>query len=321
MLDTSPAIDTGLNVAFSVNSPPFPRRIATLETLCTAGNNLPRRCAIQGGVSLTEEKPLPITSSADPDFTADQIELFHAVLEHMNERNVPYVVAGASALREHTGIARNTKDLDLFLPADHVDAALQSLQEAGFETEVNDPVWLAKAHRGEYFVDLITGMSNAALTVDQSWIDRGIACEQFGVPVKVLAPEELIASKIFVTRRERFDGADIAHVIYGTKGRIDWDRVLHLMGEHWEMLLWTILLFHYVYPAHGDYVPRRIWDLLLGRLRTQLDRPDTKARFRGSLVDPPMFNIDMVEWGLPNILEEYRKSRLEKLERAEEPAA
>lgn len=270
----------------------------------------------------TEEKPLPVTSSADPDFSPEQIELFHAVLQHLKERDIPFVVAGAASLRQHTGIARNTKDLDLFLPAEHVRAALQSLEEEGFETEVNDPVWLAKAHRGEYFVDLITGMSNAVIMVDQSWIDRGVSCDQFGVEVKVLAPEELIASKLFVTRRERFDGADIVHVIYGTKGKIDWDRVMHLVGEHWEILLWTLILFRYIYPAHSDYVPKPVWDDLLGRLRAELDNPEPKARFRGSLIDPPMFNIDMAEWGLPNILEEYRERRLAQIDlREEEPAA
>ena len=270
----------------------------------------------------TEDSPVPITSSADPDFAPEQIELFHAVLQHLNELGVPYVVAGAAALREHTGIARNTKDLDLFLPAEYVGKALQSLQDEGFETEVKDPVWLAKAHRGEYFVDLITGMSNAVIVVDQSWIDRGVLSNQFGVTVKVLAPEELIASKLFVTRRERFDGADIVHVIYGTRGKMDWERILHLVGEHWEMLLWAVILFHYVYPAHADYVPRAVWDCLLKRLQTQLDHPDPKARFRGSLVDPPMFNIDMEEWGLPNVMEEYRAKCLTRIAKpAEEPAA
>lgn len=268
-----------------------------------------------------DDKPLPITSSAEPDFSEEQIELFRAVLEHLNERKVPFVVAGAAALRQHTGIARDTKDLDVFLPAEYVAAALESLREEGFETEVTDPVWLAKAHRGEYFVDLITGMSNAAIVVDQSWIDRAISCTQFGASVKVLAPEELIASKLFVTRRERFDGADIVHVIYATRERLDWDRILHLAGIHWEMLLWVLILFHYVYPAHSYLVPRRIWNDLLGRFQEQLENPDRNARFRGSLVDPPMFNIDVKEWGLPDILEEYRTRRLAAIEAAEEPAA
>lgn len=268
-----------------------------------------------------DDKPLPITSSAEPDFSAEQIELFRAVLEHLNERQVPYVVAGAAALREHTGIARNTKDLDVFLPAEYVGAALESLREEGFETEVTDPVWLAKAQRGEYFVDLITGMSNAAITVDLSWIERGVPCNLLGAQVKVLAPEELIASKLFVTRRERFDGADIVHVIFATRARLDWDRVLELAGEHWEMLLWVLVLFHYVYPRDADLVPRRVWDELLGRLQALLNRPDPDARFRGGLVDPPMFNIDIVEWGLPNLLDEYRAKRLAQIEEAEESAA
>jgi predicted nucleotidyltransferase len=272
-------------------------------------------------VNTPDEKPIPYTSSAEPDFSAEQVELFRAVLEHLKERKVPYVVAGAAALRQHTGIARNTKDLDVFLPAQYVNAALESLREEQFETEVPDPVWLAKAHRGEYYVDLITGMSNAAIMVDESWIERGVPCQLFGVEVKVLAPEELIASKLFVTRRERFDGADIVHVIFASKERLDWDRVFALVGEHWEMLLWELVLFHYVYPAHSKMVPRRVWEELIGRFQAELANPRPGGRFRGSLIDPPMFNIDVTEWGMPDILEEYRKKRLEEIGGIEEPAA
>ncbi len=245
-----------------------------------------------------DPKPLPVSSSTPPVFAPEQMKLFRGVLQHLNDTRVPYVIAGAAALQLHTGICRNTKDLDLFLAAEHVDAALRSLREEGFETEVPDPVWLAKAHRGEYYVDLITGMSNAVIVVDHSWIERGIASDFFGVPVKVLAPEELIASKLFVTRRERFDGADIAHVIFGVKNRLDWQRLLELVGEHWEMLLWNLILYHYVYPAHPDYVPSSVWDDLLARLRESVAHPAKSAPFRGSLLDPMMFAIDVKEWGM-----------------------
>lgn len=263
-----------------------------------------------------EQKPLPISSSTPPEFAPEQVKLFRAVLEHLNDTKVPYVVSGAAALQLHTGICRDTKDLDLFLPAEYVASALRSLQEEGFETVVADPIWLAKAHRGEFYVDLITGMSNAVVVVDQSWIDRGIPSDFFGVPVKVLAAEELIASKLFVTRRERFDGADIVHVIYGTRGKLDWQWLMDLLDEHWEMLLWILIFFHYVYPAHGDYVPRAVWDDLLGRLQHSLHSPDRNAVFRGSLIDPNMFAIDVKEWGLENILEDYRARRMPKLKPA-----
>jgi hypothetical protein len=128
-----------------------------------------------------------------------------------------------------------------------------------------------------------------------------------GVKTKVLALEELLASKLFVIRRERFDGADVAHIIYATRGGLEWERVLGLAGEHWEILLWSLVLFRYVYPAQAGYVPQWLWQALLARLMREVASPDPKARFRGSLVDDKMFAIDVKEWGLEDLLEEYRE--------------
>jgi hypothetical protein len=64
------------------------------------------------------------------------------------------------------------------------------------------------------------------------------------------------------------------------------------------------MLFHYVYPAHADYVPRSLWRSLLARFRREIRSPDPKARFRGSLVDDKMFAIDVNEWGLDDVLAE-----------------
>jgi hypothetical protein len=253
------------------------------------------------------QKPLPVSSSRPPLFCLEQEKLFREVIELMNRNKVQCVVSGAFALHEHTGIWRDTKDLDLFMPANEVGRALALLERDGFQTEVLDPVWLAKAWRGDYFVDLITGMSNGVVRVDYSWIKRASRADVFGISIRVLAPEELIASKVFVTRRERFDGADICHVIYGTKGKFDWNRLFRLLGEHWEMLLWCLVLYHYIYPAHSEYVPQRIWDELLERFRIELKHPNKDMQFRGSLIDEKMFAIDVEEWGKRNIIDEYRQ--------------
>ncbi len=250
---------------------------------------------------------LPVSSSVPPEFAKDQEELFRAVLQLMSARNVPFVVSGTFALHEHTGIWRKTKDLDLFLPADDVPNALRVLQDAGFETEVRDPVWLAKAWRNGYFVDLITGMSNGVIRVDRSWIERGTPALILGIPSRVLAAEELIASKIFVVRRERFDGADVAHLIYATRDTLDWRRVLELVGAHWEMLLWSLIFFRYIYPRHAGEVPRWVWHELLSRFEQVLINPEVDAPFRGTLIDENMFAIDVKEWGLENEIEKYRE--------------
>src|SRR5258708_4605739 len=253
------------------------------------------------------------------DMPEQQATLFREVLLALEEKHLPHGGAGAFALRKHTGICRFTKDLDLFMTASTSRQVLSYLEQCGFACEVRDPVWLAKVHKGGFFVDLITGMSNGIVVVEDSWIERASPAVIHGIETRVLAPEELVASKVFVAKRERFDGADIAHVIYGTYPRFDWDRLLQLMGEHWEMLLWSLLLFRYVYPAQTHYVPARIWSRLLQRLQNEIAKPDAKAKFRGSLVDENMFAIDTNEWGLANLLEENRRLRMQELERSANP--
>src|SRR5436309_103610 len=62
-----------------------------------------------------QERPLPVSSSTAPQFPEAQTRLFREVLELLNASAIPYVVSGAFALHAHTGIWRDTKDLDLFL--------------------------------------------------------------------------------------------------------------------------------------------------------------------------------------------------------------
>lgn len=255
------------------------------------------------------EEP-PKTSSLPAEAPEEQVKLFRDVLEALERRGIPFTVSGAFALRQHTGICRQTKDLDLFVTAANAVAALDCLRDEGMECEIVDAVWLAKARRGDYFVDLITGMSNGLITVEDSWIERSHPAVVYGITTRVLAPEELVASKIFVARRERFDGADIAHVIYGTYGKFDWHRELELVGENWEMLLWSLVLFRYVYPAQSHYVPSEVWCELLTRFERAVQNLNPDAKFRGSLVDDNMFAIDVNEWELPNLLAERREQRL-----------
>lgn len=253
---------------------------------------------------------LPKTTSEPSRIPESQRLLFREILGFFEKKRIPFAVAGAFALQEHTGICRDTKDLDLFLTAESVVPALSLLREEGFECETCDPVWLFKAHRDGFFVDLITGMSNATIIVDNSWIERSRPAMVHGVNVRVLAAEELLASKLFVTRRERFDGADIAHIIYGTRGQLDWERVFQLAGENWEMLFWALVLFRYAYPAQTQLVPLEVWRELTHRFEQVVSHPDPTAKFRGSLIDDKMFAIDVDDWGFENLMEQYRERRL-----------
>ena len=135
------------------------------------------------------------------------------------------------------------------MTAAHIPEAFAHLERAGFTTSIEDPVWLAKARRGRAFVDLITGVGNASLFVEEDWISRGLPEVVLGIPCMVLAPEECLATKTFVAFRERFDGADVVHLIKACGEQMDWNRAARLMGDHWELLYWSLVLYAYVYPA------------------------------------------------------------------------
>jgi len=248
---------------------------------------------------------LPVTSSEEPAWTLEAEECYKDALRAMLDARIPFVVGGAFAVHRHTGVWRSTKDLDLFLVASKIPEAFAQLERAGFTTSIEDPVWLAKARRGRYFVDLITGIGNASLGVDSTWIDRAIPEVVLGLPCRVLGAEELIVSKIFVAYRERFDGADVVHLIRARGRTLDWTRLLELTGSHWELLFWSLVLFAYVYPAHTDDVPDCIWNDLTGRFNRQVGKPNKNASFRGSLIDPRMFAIDVDERGERNLYKEY----------------
>jgi hypothetical protein len=262
--------------------------------------------------------PLPVTSSQEPAWAVEARSCYRDVIAALHQGHVECAVGGAFAIHKHTGVWRTTKDLDLLLEPRAVPGALEYLRQAGFDTCIEDPVWLAKAWRGNYFVDLITGLGNASLRVEASWIERASHEEILGVPTRILAAEEMIASKVFVAHRERFDGSDVVHLIRACGDRLDWMRLLHILDQHWELLFWSLTLFAYIYPGRTELVPERIWTELMNRFTETVRHPQRDAAFRGSLIDPNMFAIDVNEWGERNLYREYCEKHPDLLVRGAE---
>jgi hypothetical protein len=228
----------------------------------------------------------------------DEREAYKRGLEAVNAAGVPYVVAGAYAIYEHTGIYRKTKDLDLFFEPSAVIAAARALKDAGFVTRLEDAHWLAKATRGEYFVDLIYGMGNGVALIDEGWVRHsrpGILAAQ---PVRIAPAEELIWHRLFISERHRHDVSDILHLILCLGDGLDWKRLVERTGPNWPLLLAQIATFSYVYPGYRSNVPAWVYEQLLERARTELTTDDEDVDFtRGPLISRFSFSIDVREWG------------------------
>jgi len=150
-----------------------------------------------------------------------------------------------------------------------VKAALCALARAGYKTELTFPHWLAKATYEGDILDLIFRAGNGLCEVDDSWFDRARDDELLGVPVKLCAPEEMIWMKAYIMERERFDGADIAHILLCCAAEIDWPHLVRRFGPDWRVLLSHLILFGYIYPGERMRIPDAIVEGLITRPRSE----------------------------------------------------
>ncbi|WP_435017998.1 nucleotidyltransferase [Tundrisphaera sp. TA3] len=200
-------------------------------------------------------------------------EFYVRTMTVLAEAGVPFLVGGAFALAAYTEIERHTKDVDFFLKRSDLDPALEALSRAGYRTEIPFPHWLAKAHGEDCFADLIFNSGNGVARVDDGWFRHATEAQVLGIPVRVCPPEEMIWSKCYVQERERYDGADIAHLILARGDSFDWRRLLDRFGDHWRLILSQLILFGFCYPSERGKVPAWVLRELTGRLEAEVDAP------------------------------------------------
>lgn len=230
--------------------------------------------------------------------TPDKAELYRQALELMNRGGVPYLVGGTYAFHYYAGIARTTKDFDIFVRAQDLQRVLDVLMRLGFKTEVAFSHWLAKAFNGDRFIDIIFNSGNGIVPVDDEWFAHAVDEEVFGVPVKLCPAEEMIWSKSFIMERERHDGADVAHLLRHCSGLLNWDRLLRRFGPHWRVLLSHLVLFGFIYPGERALVPSGVMRELVNRLLAELDVPTRDSKVcQGTLLSRAQYLVDVDEWG------------------------
>lgn len=266
--------------------------------------------------ALTREERKSLTHS-DFWIPEEEREKYKRALQALNTAGVPYVVTGAYAIYEYTGIYRETKDLDLFVEPVHVVSAMRALRGAGFVTRLEQPHWLAKATLGEHFVDIIFGMGNGLALVDADWYRYSSPAILAANPVRVGPPEELIWHRLFISERHRQDTADIVHLILCVGHLLDWERLVQKTAEHWPLLLAQLQVYGYVYPNARQQVPTRVLEELLARAGRQWAQPSESAErvTRGTIVSRFSFAIDVNEWGFRDLREEMiaEKERLPEI--------
>jgi hypothetical protein len=224
-------------------------------------------------VALSKESAVALAPTQSLVETPSRL-FYRDAMEALNRANVPFLVGGAFAFIHQAGIDKSTKDLDLFARPGDVQRLLEASASAGYDTELVFSHWLAKIRSPEGFIDVIFSSGNGVATVDDGWFEHAKDREVLNVPVKIAPVEETLWSKAFVMERERFDGADVSHLILALGDRLDWERTLTRFGPHWRVLLAHLVMFGFIYPSARSRVPLWVMQELLHRLQEEVASGD-----------------------------------------------
>ena len=227
-------------------------------------------------------------------------EFYRNTLDILEQARIPALLGGAFAQEFYTGISRKTKDLDLFIKPCDLQRALGALAAQGYRTEVTFSHWLGKAfdRDGLNFVDIIFNSGNGLCRVDESWFTHAPAGQAFDRPVDFCPVEESIWQKSFIMERERYDGADIAHLLRAQADQLDWHRLLQRFDGHWRVLMSYITLFGYIYPSERNKIPEWVQRRLAGLFAHEISRDAPAERVcAGTFLSRAQYIVDVDEWG------------------------
>ena len=225
-------------------------------------------------------------------------DFYRRALQILNESQIRYLLGGAYMMHEYAGIDRNTKDLDIFVMPRDCERVLKRFAAAGYRTELTYSHWLGKIFSNGEYIDVIFSSGNGLCQVDREWFKYALDGMALGYAVKFCPPEEMIWQKVFVATRERFDAADVAHLLLARGDRLDWDRLLRRMGVYWRLLLSHLVLFDFIYPSERGQIPAWVLDELLNRFRMELAcNPVTDRVCQGTLLSATDYVFDIESLG------------------------
>jgi len=192
-------------------------------------------------------------------------ESFHRALraarDALDEAGVPHVFMGGVASIVH-GRTSWTHDIDVFLPAAHEPTATEALVRHGFIARDSEHGWLSKVEMDDVVVDLIH-RAEGPVYVDAEMLERAVERTVWGVPVRVLAPEDLIVTKALAHDEETAHyWWDILAIIAGCD--LDWDYLVHRARRGPRRLLSVLFYAQSSDLTVPESAVRRLLDTVVG---------------------------------------------------------
>jgi len=160
---------------------------------------------------------------ASGEHSFDEIsETLKKVGAALRDNEIPYLLGGSLAFWAHGGPERR-RDLDFMVKPDDADRALAVLEADGLRSEKPPEGWLYKAWNGDVLVDLI--FHPKGMEIDDEVIARGEELEVLSMPIRVMALEDVMCTKLLALHEHHADYSGLLQMARSLREKVDWDDV------------------------------------------------------------------------------------------------
>jgi predicted nucleotidyltransferase len=157
----------------------------------------------------------------------------------LREAGIPFLLGGSLASWARGG-PETRHDLDLMLKPEDAERALEVLVGVGMRPERPPEGWLYKAWDGDVLVDLIFGPKDLPMTDEV--IARGDELDVLGMDMRVMALEDMLATKLLALDEHRLDYSTLVQIVRALREQIDWDAVRrHTQGSPFAQAFFVLV--------------------------------------------------------------------------------
>lgn len=154
---------------------------------------------------------------------ADLREALRRAASALKADGPDFALAGSYALWVYGG-PEPIHDVDLVVAETDVEAAVATLQDAGFTIQRTPEDWLFKVCVGADFVIDVLHRLNG-VPVDKRTIDAAAFREVLAIPMRVLDATHVVTEKLCSLHEHHCDFATLLPGVRAVREQVDWDHV------------------------------------------------------------------------------------------------
>lgn len=242
----------------------------------------------------------------------EQWAVYREVMLAAQQAAIRFAVGGGIAAMAYADQARDSRDLDLYVLPERRGAIIDVLTALGFKDYYSQKTyerhWIYRAIRAGTIVDVMWSMANRRGTVDARWL-RGPRFQIDDLQIRLLPPEEILWTKLYVLQRDRSDWTDALNMLYVVGPNLDWNHLFERVEEDVGLVAGLVAVFRWLAPGRANLLPQFIWS------RLKLDPPggDPVPPFR----EDRARLLDTRPWFTPMMDEGHRLTPAQNLKESE----